>query len=289
MKNQNYKKLLEYRPEIDGLRAISVFSVLLYHAELKLFGINLLPGGYIGVDVFFVISGYLIGKIVLRELKDTSSFSFLGFYKRRAQRILPILAVVMMTTTPFAWIYLTPPALLEYSKSIISTVLFGSNFFFYKVTTAYSADSSLLKPFLHTWSLGVEEQFYVIFPLLAYTIVKLKSNWLSFLLIVCTFFSFFYAAAITLNDNQYSFFMTHTRAWEILIGSLVSMLESKYNHQRNSKYALFGLALIIVSLVSFNENTSHPGFYTLVPVMGASFFYISALIKIQFGFFFVTS
>ena len=106
-----------------------------------------MPGGYIGVDVFFVISGYLIGKIVLRELKDTSSFSFLGFYKRRAQRILPILAVVMMTTTPFAWIYLTPPALLEYSKSIISTVLFGSNFFFYKVTTAYSADSSLLKPF----------------------------------------------------------------------------------------------------------------------------------------------
>ena len=153
------------RPEIDGLRAIAVLVIILYHAKIVIFGRDWFEGGYIGVDIFFVISGYLITRIILEELFKTGSFSFLNFYERRVRRILPMLFTVMLVTFPFAWKYLLPANFLEYSKSILSAVLFSSNFFFYFVTTEYGAESALLKPFLHTWSLGVEEQFYIVFPI----------------------------------------------------------------------------------------------------------------------------
>lgn len=142
---------LSYRPEIDGLRAIAVISVIIYHVKMTLFGKDWFEGGYIGVDVFFVISGYLITRIILLELQTNNSISFISFYERRARRILPMLFVVIFTSIPFAWNILLPSDFVEYAESILTSLFFGSNFFFYFSTTEYGANSALLKPFLHTW------------------------------------------------------------------------------------------------------------------------------------------
>ena len=146
---------LHYRPEIDGLRAIAIGAVILYHAQITILGHQPFKGGFIGVDIFFVISGYLITSIILKELLTTGTFSFKYFYERRARRILPALLFVMLVSLPFVWIYLMPENLLDYSKSIIYSLGFSSNFYFWFSGQQYGADSGLLKPFLHTWSLSV--------------------------------------------------------------------------------------------------------------------------------------
>jgi len=155
---------MKYRPEIDGLRAIAVLSVLIYHAKFQIFGSPFLSGGFLGVDIFFVISGYLITAILLREIEQ-GNFSYLSFYERRARRILPALFLVMLVSLPLAWSYLLPQALEEYALSILSSLGFISNILFW-LQDSYTAAPSELKPFLHTWSLSVEEQFYVIFPVI---------------------------------------------------------------------------------------------------------------------------
>ena len=156
-----------YRPEIDGLRAIAVMAVIFYHADLTIFGNKFFEGGFIGVDIFFTISGYLITSIILRELKETRKFSFINFYKRRARRILPVLFFVMIVSLPFAYKYLLPNFFIDYSKSIISSIGFASNFYFWSLGLGYDQLQNLqFQPFLHTWSLSVEEQYYFIFPIL---------------------------------------------------------------------------------------------------------------------------
>ena len=155
---------LDYRPEIDGLRAIAVGAVILYHAQITIFGHQPFDGGFIGVDIFFVISGYLITSIILKELVTTGSFSFKNFYERRIRRILPVLFFVILMSLPFAWMYLMPTSLIDFSKSILYSLGFSSNFYFYHSGLEY-AESGLLKPFLHTWSLSVEEQYYILFPI----------------------------------------------------------------------------------------------------------------------------
>ena len=157
---------LSYRTEVDGLRAVAVASVILYHAQMVVFGSDWFEGGYIGVDVFFVISGYLITRIILSELYETGDFNFIKFYERRARRILPMLFVVIVVSVPFAWKKLLPIDFFEYAESVLASLLFSSNFFFYFSATEYGAGSALFKPLLHTWSLGVEEQFYIVFPIL---------------------------------------------------------------------------------------------------------------------------
>ena len=163
---------LSYRAEIDGLRAIAVVSVILYHAKMILFGRDWFEGGFIGVDIFFVISGYLITRIILSELQSKGSFSFLNFYERRSRRILPMLIVVVLITFLYGFFTLLPSEMRELSLSSLFSILFTSNFFFFEITTEYGAESSLLKPMLHTWSLGVEEQFYLVFPILAIVAYK---------------------------------------------------------------------------------------------------------------------
>ena len=154
---------LTYRAEIDGLRSIAVGAVILYHAQIIIFGHQLFKGGFIGVDIFFVISGYLITSIILKELFATGSFSFKYFYERRIRRILPALLFVMLVSLPFAWIYLLPNTFVDFSQSIIYSIGFSSNLYFHYTGQQYGADSGLLKPFLHTWSLSIEEQFYLNF------------------------------------------------------------------------------------------------------------------------------
>ncbi|MGH1398223.1 MAG: acyltransferase family protein [Alphaproteobacteria bacterium] len=184
---------MNYRPEIDGLRAIAVLGVLFYHAKFMLFGAPVLAGGYLGVDIFFVISGYLITRIILKELQERDSFSFAHFFERRARRILPMLFVVMIAALPFAWRSLLPADLVEYAKSVLAALGFGSNFFFYFATTEYGADSSLLKPFLHTWSLGIEEQFYIVMPLIIVLVWRFAQAYLLSVLAVLLLLSLQFA------------------------------------------------------------------------------------------------
>ena len=154
-------KRISFRSDINGLRAIAVLSVVFYHADFHLF-----KGGWLGVDIFFVISGYLITSIILKELVTTGSFSIKYFYERRIRRILPVLLFVILVSLPFGWKYLLPSSYIDFSRSILYSLGFSSNFYFYYSGQTYGAVSGLLKPFLHTWSLSVEEQYYVLFPII---------------------------------------------------------------------------------------------------------------------------
>ena len=154
-----------YRPEIDGLRAISVIAVIVYHFGL-FYNNEILPGGYIGVDIFFVISGYLIGRNLLSEYYLTNSINLKQFYIKRAKRILPALFFILLVTTIFANLFLAPRLILNYNDSLFSSILFVSNFYFWFTGQAYGSPQIIEQPLLHTWSLSVEEQFYIIFPLI---------------------------------------------------------------------------------------------------------------------------
>ena len=174
----------DYRPEIDSLRAISVIAVIIYHAKIYLFGHLFFAGGYYGVDIFFVISGYLITLKIFEDLKK-KKFSFKKFYFKRARRILPALFFTILFAFLLSWLSLMPSQFEDFAKSTLFTISFISNYFFYFSGLEYGAVSGLLKPILHTWSLGIEEQFYIIFPLFLFIIYKcLKKFTLSILVLV---------------------------------------------------------------------------------------------------------
>ena len=180
---------LNYRPEIDGLRAIAVVSVIIYHAQIFFLDHKIFKGGFIGVDIFFVISGYLITSIIYKELITTGNFSFKNFYERRIRRILPALLVVILASLPFAWIYLLPHSLIDFSKSILYSLGFSSNFYFWHSGEQYGAESSLFTPFLHTWSLSVEEQYYILFPVIFLITFKYFKKYLIHILFLGFFIS----------------------------------------------------------------------------------------------------
>ena len=261
---------INYRPEIDGLRAIAVCAVILYHAGIKNF-----QGGFLGVDIFFVISGYLITSIILKELKLTRTFSFKNFYERRIRRIIPVLLFVITASLPLAWLYLLPVNFIEYSKSILSSIGFTSNIYFLNSGLQYGAESSLLKPFLHTWSLSVEEQYYILFPIILLIIFKFFKKNLIYLLIFGFFLSLGYAHYLSKYFPSHNFYILPTRGWELLAGSLLAYYELKKINKfkfklLNSLLPLIGILSIILSIYFFNDKIPHPSLYTLVPVIGVS-------------------
>ncbi len=265
---------IQYRAEIDGLRALAVLAVIIYHAEFTFLGSNWAQGGYIGVDIFFVISGYLISKLILTEIEKDGSFSFLNFYERRARRILPMLLVVMTATFYFSWKFLLPTDFVEYSKSVIYSILFGSNFFFHAATVEYGADSALLKPLLHTWSLSVEEQFYIIFPLFLILLHKRLRRYLPMILGAVLLASLVYSDVMSFHDASLSFYFPTTRFWELMVGSMLAFADVRYGRNQtgllNTVLPLVGIVLILHSIFFFSEETRHPSFYTLVPVVGVA-------------------
>ena len=262
---------LNYRPEIDGLRAIAVLAVIFYHVEFYFDELKLFPGGFIGVDIFFVISGYLITLIIIKEIKQNNRFSLSNFYMRRARRILPALFVTIFISIIFAWNFLIPSSFLQFSKSIISSVFFFSNYFFYFEGLVYNSDQSLLKPLLHTWSLSVEEQFYIFFPLLLIFINKFFRKNLFFIILILFILSFVVAFYTTANNSSFSFFSTFSRGWEFLAGAFLAYFEinkNKLKHNNHNLFTSIGLLLILFSLIYFDNNTVHPSIKTLIPITG---------------------
>ncbi len=266
---------LTYRPEIDGLRAIAVGAVVLYHAQISIFGEKTFKGGFIGVDIFFVISGYLITSIILKELITTGSFSFKYFYERRIRRILPALLLVMLVSLPFAWMYFIPSSFIDFSKSILYSLGFSSNFYFHYSGQEYGATDGLLKPFLHTWSLSVEEQFYILFPIVLLIIFNYCRKYLIHILILGFIISLGLSEWSSRNYPSISFYFLHTRMWELLTGSILAYFEitlGRRSKQKTLNLILPGIGLLLIghSIIYFNDKIFHPSFFTLSPIIGVS-------------------
>jgi len=264
---------ITYRPEIDGLRAIAVVAVILYHAKISILGNEIFKGGFIGVDIFFVISGYLITSIILKELITTGTFSFRYFYERRIRRILPALLFIMLISLPFAWMYLIPGSFIDFVKSILYSLGFSSNVYFWYTGQQYGAESSLLKPFLHTWSLSVEEQFYILFPIILLFTFKYLRQYLIHILFLGIVISLGLADWGSRNYPSFNFYILPTRGWELLTGSVLSYFEIKFGHRSkhsilNSILSIIGLFLIGYSIFFFNTKMLHPSLYTLIPIIG---------------------
>ncbi|WP_439517320.1 acyltransferase family protein [Hydrogenophaga sp.] len=257
---------MNYRREIDGLRAVAVLPVLLFHAGAPGFS-----GGYVGVDVFFVISGYLITGIVLDEL-SRGSFSFTGFYERRVRRILPALFVVILATLILSWWVLLPEDFKAFSKSMLAVVLFVSNFLFWSESGYFDASAELL-PLLHTWSLAVEEQYYLIYPALVVLIFRRGIRQLSAMLAGVAVTSFALAAWGSRTYPDAAFYLLPFRSWELAAGALVA-LHLRSGRQLASRTAgswwcLVGLFLLLASVSAFDRAMPWPGASALLPVAGA--------------------
>lgn len=267
---------LTYRPEIDGLRFLAVISVILYHLNLS-DNKSIFDSGYLGVDIFFVISGFLISKIIFSELLETKKFNFKLFYEKRARRILPVLIIVVLFSLIPSLFLLLPNSLIDFSKSIFFSLIFNSNLYFHFTGLIYGAEAGLLKPFLHTWTLSVEEQFYIFAPILIVIIFKFLRQKIFLITFLFFFISLILSYYGSLKHPSFNFYFVATRAWEIIFGSMLALIDIKYKSQitlSKSKYFLdysmpkLGFLLIILSFIIFDKNTNHPSFITLLPVIG---------------------
>jgi peptidoglycan/LPS O-acetylase OafA/YrhL len=265
---------LRYRPEIDGLRALAVVPVILFHAGLDLFS-----GGFVGVDVFFVISGYLITTIIINEL-DQGKFSVVTFYERRARRILPALFFVILVTLPFAWMWLTPRDMKDFAQSLAAVATFSSNILFL-LESGYFDTSAELKPLLHTWSLAVEEQYYIFFPLLLMLTWRFGRRWTLAVLAVIFVFSFSLGQWAAYNQPSAAFYLLPTRGWELLVGAFAAFYLQKRDHIKSQYFnqvaSLLGVLLVAYAVFAFDKRTPFPTFYTLVPTIGTALIIFSAV------------
>ena len=285
-----------YRPEIDGLRALAVLSVIFFHA-----GIEVFQGGFVGVDVFFVVSGYLITTIILKDI-EKGKFSLTYFYQRRCRRILPALLVTIILSFPIALILLPPNDLQNFSKSVISSLSFWSNFQF-SSETGYFATPGEYKPLLHTWSLSIEEQFYIFYPLLFIILFKLGKKIFNFVIITLLFLSLGFAQWSGNLNYQYpfldenlsfysqsvfsEFMMPFGRIWELALGAFCAFLPNKnifsrYFSSKKNKIVFFnfssfiGISLIFFSFFYLSRNFPYPSFYSMIPTIGTALLIIFA-------------
>ena len=254
---------LYYRSDIDGLRAVAVIPVILFHAGLPYFS-----GGYVGVDVFFVISGFLIAGIISREI-DENRFSILNFYERRARRILPALFLVIGTTLIAAWTISWPRDFVEISESALAMIFFGSNIYFWQ-SIDYFATAAEYRPLLHTWSLAVEEQFYIFFPLFLILMARRSRQILIASLAVVFFVSLALSIHWAENRPAAGFYLAPARAWELLLGVFLALntIRSWSNQWLREIAAAAGIILILISVVIFESTTPFPGSAALVPCLG---------------------
>lgn len=260
-----------YRPEIDGLRALAVLAVVLYHAGLGC------PGGFVGVDVFFVISGYLITSLIVRDL-EAGTFTILGFWQRRIRRIVPAMAVMVAVVLAAGWFLMLSSDYMRLGESAVWQVFFAANVFFW-LQTGYFAPTAEEQPLLHTWSLAVEEQFYVVVPLaLAYLFtfaVCRRRNVLLPVFVAVTLGSFAWSVYGVTRYPSAAFYLLPTRAWELSLGSVIALLPPC----TGAAWAVWksvatagGLLLITGAVFGFSSETLFPGAAALAPCAGAAFF-----------------
>ncbi|MFZ9891842.1 MAG: acyltransferase family protein [Ilumatobacteraceae bacterium] len=260
----------EYRPEVDGLRAVAIVPVLLFHAGLSAFA-----GGFFGVDVFFVISGYLITAQLASS--DKSGFALLGnFYHRRIRRLFPAIAIVSAVTAVIAYLIMTPSQLRPLFSSFTSTQVFLQNIYLWQ-NSGYWDQSLETSPLMHTWSLAVEEQFYLIFPLLF--VAKSMRNAKSVLVgVAITIFVLSFLGALTRfgTSSTGAFFLLPYRAWELMAGAIVALYSVNDKRFFKTKpyfsrlISNFGMTIIIIAIILGDESTRHPGLLTLLPVVGTA-------------------
>ena len=259
---------LIYRPDIDGLRAVAVLAVVLNHLSP-----TLVPGGYVGVDVFFVISGYLITNIINCEIQ-LGHFSFAHFYERRARRIFPALFVVLSVTLVIGYFLMLPTDYLSTLRGALGTLFFSSNIVFWRDMSAgyFAATEDGLNPLLHTWSLAVEEQFYLIFPFLLLICSHYIRRHIIFLFAGCAIVSLAGAALLLQSKSVAVFFLSPFRAWELLVGSLLAFnaFPKIQTSVIREAVAGSGLLLILAACFLYNSKTSFPGISALAPVLGAT-------------------
>jgi peptidoglycan/LPS O-acetylase OafA/YrhL len=278
---------LQYRAEIDGLRALAVLPVVFFHA-----GFDFFNGGFVGVDIFFVISGYLITTLILHDIQN-DQFSLIRFYERRARRILPALALVMISCIPFAWAWMLPTDFEKFLASLVATTFFLSNFFFYKNIGDYFGTVAEESPLLHTWSLSVEEHFYLGFPILL-LIMRYRHTTDIKKVIALLIIATVAISEVTIAAKPVaSFYFSAFRFWEIAVGSFAALtLQSKDSTppSANQLISFVGLILIGLSLVVYDISSGFPGIPALLPVLGTYLVIVygrgpgpvSALLRISF-------
>ena len=254
---------MKYRSEIDGLRALAVIPVIFFHA-----GFDFVSGGFIGVDVFFVISGYLITTIIHDEIRN-NSFSLINFYERRVRRILPALFFICLVCIPFSWLWLLPGEYEDFSQSLVAVNLFSSNILFLR-ESGYFAPAAELKPLLHTWSLAVEEQFYLFFPLLLLLFRKFRDSSLLILIAVIALLSLGMSEYSARNYPVANFYLLPTRAWELGFGSLLAISAPYWKRSGSMAQILSfaGLGMVLYAFLFFDETVPIPSRFGLIPVVG---------------------
>ena len=255
---------LKYRPEIDGLRAVAVISVILFHLD-----INVFSGGFTGVDIFFVISGYLVTRIVARDI-NAGTFTFSGFYLRRIRRLVPALVVTVLATLVLSVIILTPQHFERLAKSSIAAIFSFSNIFF-SFESGYFDVDAWQKPLLHTWSLSVEEQFYLVWPLFIFICIRIfgtpSLKWLVAALFVVSLVS---SVVITARYPEAAFFITPIRMFEFAAGGIALFLEKNPAQRRPQQLLpLFGIVTILYCVFTFSSDLYFPGYIAIAPCLGA--------------------
>lgn len=261
MSSENH---MTYRPEIDGLRAIAVLPVIMFHA-----GFSQMSGGYVGVDVFFVISGFLITGILAREL-DAGRFSLLGFYERRARRILPALFLVLLVTAVVGSLVMLPYELAALGRGILAVLLFVSNVLFWR-ESGYFAGESELNPLLHTWSLAVEEQYYILFPVVLWACWRWFPKGVVPFLLVVTLGSLALAEFLSTRMPSSNFYLLPTRAWELLAGSLTALYLLRRRAPQGwlaEALSLAGMCAIAFAVLTYDAGTPFPSLWAMAPVLG---------------------
>lgn len=259
---------MKYRREIDGLRAVALVPVVFSHAGFQWF-----KGTYVMIDLFFVISGYLITSLIIKE-KSQGSFSLIGFYERRARRLLPALFTMMVLSIPFAWFLLFPEDFIQFSKSLMTVPVFSSNFLFWSEADYFQPDTKL-KPFLQTWSLSVEEQFYLLFPIIFSSIwPKGRKVTISFLVFI-SIISIGCMQWGLKNDVEANWYLLPGRIWEFALGAIIALLPERPLENRRESFraqllSLSGMMVLLVSVFTFDEYQPFPSLYTLLPIGGTA-------------------
>ena len=258
--NRNY-----YRPEIDGLRAIAVLSVIFSHADMRYF-----QGGFIGVDIFFVISGFLITNLLMVRFSN-KTFSYTAFFIQRIRRLFPALIFMLAVTLPFFWKVMMPDQFKTYVGSIFSTSVLLSNFYFLSQLEYWQSDTDL-QPLAHMWSLSIEEQYYLLYPGFLMLISRLSRTWILAVLLASTFLGLIWALIGITDDPGKNYFHSFSRFWQLGFGCTLAIITLRYKLRANALLATFGLLIILASVLFINEGMRWPSTLSLFPMLGTVLF-----------------